>query len=129
MTSYKVTMTGRVWRGDTSRVLDKAIGAVIVAVAKEGVKQEKAELTKGRGVDSGVFKRTIKRKKRGQSATVYAKNKMISQWLQDGGSTFKRRTKFRGYDIWTPAYRRTDRTAGEEARRTAASIVRQLSRR
>lgn len=124
-----VKVTGPMFNGDPARVLSKAIDQVVIAVAKAGVKEEKAELTQGHGVDSGAFKRGISRKKKGHSATVFAKNKMISQWLQDGGSTFKRRTKFRGYDIWTPAYRRTDRTAGEEARHIKRELVRQLGGR
>lgn len=124
-----VKVSGPMFRGDPARVVDRAMKQVIIAVAKEGVKEEKAELTPGHGVESGKARQGVSRRTRGMSATVYMRNKMISRWLTDGGSTFKRHTKFRGYDIWTPAYRRTDAKAGEEARRVAAAIVRQLGGR
>lgn len=121
-----VKVTGPMFNGAPDRVLSKAIDQVIIAVAKAGVTEVKAELSKGHGVESGAFKRGISRRKRGHSATVFARNKMISKWLEGGSRLIKRRTRFSGYGIWGPAARRTDRTAGEQARKITAALVAQL---
>lgn len=124
-----VKVTGPMFQGDPARVLSRAIDQVIIAVAKAGVNEVKAELTKGHGVDSGAFRRGISRRKRGHSATVFARNKMISRWLEGGSRLINRRTRFSGYRIWVPAAQRTDRTAGVEARKIVSEITRQLGGR
>ena len=125
----KVTVTGPMFNGDPARVLSKAIDQVIIAVSKAGVNEVKAELSPGHGVQSGAFRKTISRRKRGKVGTVYSKNTMISKWLEGGSSLIKRPTRFRGYGIWGPATQRTDRTAGEEARAITAELVRELGGR
>ena len=125
----KVTVSGPMFNGDPARVLDKAIGQVIIAVSKAGVNEVKADLTPGHGYQTGKFRKTISRRKRGMVGTIYSKNTMISKWLEGGSSLIKRKSSFRGYGIWGPATQRTDRTAGEEARAIVAELVRELGGR
>ena len=121
-----VKVTGPMFEGHPDRVLSKAIDQVLIAVAKAGVSELKAELTPGHGVQSGAFRRGITRRKRGKVASVYARNTMLAKWLEGGSSLIKRSTRFRGYHIFAPATQRTDRTAGEEARKIVAELVREF---
>lgn len=125
----KVNVTGPMFTGSPDRVLSKAIDQVIIAVSKVAVNEVKAELTPGHGVQSGAFRRGITRKKSGKEARVFAKNTMIAKWLEGGSRMVKRQTRFQGYGIFGPATQRTDRTAGEEARKITAELVRQLGGR
>ena len=122
-------LSGPMFTGNPDRVISKAVDQVLIAVAKAGVNELKAELSPGHGQLSGAFKRGITRRKRGKVATVFARNTMIAKWLEGGSSLIKRSTRFRGYQIFAPATQRTDRTAGEEARHIVAEITRQLGGR
>lgn len=120
-----VDLKGPLFQTDAGRTVRDAINKLVIEVSKEGVNEVKAELYQGHGVDSGAFRKGIKRKKRGFLSTVYASNAMIASWLQ-GTSKRNRTTRFAGYGIFTKAYHRTDQGAGEEARRIAAQLVKEL---
>ena len=120
-----VRVSGPIFSTEAGKVVKKAIDKVIIDVAKVGVREVKSELHRGHGVDSGAFKRTVRRRKKGLSARVYSSNTMIALWLQ-GTQKRNRTTRFKGYQIFDKAAQRTDATAGEQARRVAAELVREL---
>ena len=125
MTTQPVRVSGPLFRTDAGRKVKKAIDKVIIDVAKAGVAELRAELTVGHGVDSGETRRGIRRRKRGMSARVTIRDGRIAAWLQ-GTSKRNRTTRFKGYRVFTAAAARTDRTAGEAARKIAADLVREL---
>lgn len=125
MTTAPVRVSGPIFSTEAGRVVRRALDKVIVNVAKEGVKELRAELTVGHGVATGETKRGVRRRKRGLSARVTIRDGRIAAWLQ-GTSKRNRTTRFKGYRIFTVAAQRTDQGAGEEARRIAAELVREL---
>lgn len=103
---------------------------IVQRVTAAGRKNVKDSLTRGRGRDSGAFKRSIKGKSRRSVGRVYSTNSMLSGWLEDGGTRFRwsqrRRGRFQGYGIWRNGYEKTDREAGAEARRLLHDLRREL---
>ena len=122
-----VKVSGAFFRGNVGVQTKKAVGKVVTEVAKVGKTELQAQLYPGHGRRSGAFRRTVKRRTRGLTARVWASNTMIAKWLQGGvGLIPKRKGSFRGYAIFDAATARTDATAGEEARKGVAELVRVL---
>lgn len=133
-----VKVTGPMFTGNPARVLSKAIDQVIITVSKVGVTEVKAQLYPGHGVNArpgkvehprGTFKKSIRRSKKGKDGFVFSRNTMMARWIDSGSDLIIRPGSFRGYQIFPKATAKTDRTAGEEARKITAHIVRQLGGR
>lgn len=121
----KVDFKGPIFKTDAGRQVKKAINKLIIEVSKEGVKNAKAEIVPGHGKDSGEFRKSIKRKKRGFTSRIFSRDARKAAWLE-GRSKLNAKSRFKGYSDWERAYRQTDSTAGEEARKAAAFLVREL---
>jgi len=124
-----VELSGPLFAKNVTTTIRGAQNKLLARVAEHAKREVKAQLTKGHGKDSGAYRRTIKRKRIRNTALVFSNNPMIGGWLEDGGERFTRRTRFRGYQVWSIAHARTDATAGAEARRLGADIARQLGGR
>lgn len=123
-----VKISGAFFKGDVGKQAKTAVGKVVTQVAVVGKREVQAELYLGHGSLSGAFRKRVKRRTKGLTALVWASNTMIAQWLQ-GVQKRNRTTKFKGYQIFDHARNRTDATAGNEARRGVAELVRILGGR
>lgn len=122
----RVTYSGPFFRTDVGKKVKAAINTAVTDVAKDGKRNVQAQLTPGHGVDTGAYRRGIKRRKRGFTATVSASNAMIAAWLE-GRSRRNRTTRFPGYGIFRSAFATTDRNADAIRTKLRDSIVRELS--
>ena len=123
----RVTLSGPLFSKDIETTVKGAIRKTVQAVAKAGQDDYKAALRTGHGYQTGQYKRSMTRKSRGFTSTVYSRDARKSTWLE-GTQARQRsgRVKFKGYALFRDATARTDRTAGEEARRLVDEIVREL---
>ena len=129
MATPPIVISGPLFKSDSGREVRRAIGKLVSAVAVVGKQQVQAQLTPGHGKLTGRYRRTVTRKKSGKlAAEVRSKNTMMSLWLEGGSNLLaKRKGSFPGYHIYENAYRRTDATAGEQARKIVAELVRALN--
>jgi hypothetical protein len=123
-----VKISGAFFKGDVGRQSRRAVSKIVGQVAAVGKREVQNDLTKGHGRDEGKYRRGIRRKTKGLTALVWASNGMIAAWLE-GTSKRNRTTKFKGFRIFANARTRTDKKAGNEARRGVAELVRLLGGR
>lgn len=124
--TQKVEFKGPFFRTDAGREVRNAIGKAVSAVAAEGKRDTQALLTEGHGKDSGEFRKGIRRKKKGFTATVFAKNAMIAAWLQ-GTSKRNQTTSYKGINLFTDAAQATDGKAQAIADKIINALARELS--
>ena len=126
----KVELSGPLFTKPTTTTVRGAQKKLVQRVSVRAKQEVQKQLRKGHGKESGAYRRSIKRKARKTTATVWSTNRMISGWLEDGGREFKgTRKAFQGYHIWSIATTRTDATAGAEARRIGRELARQFGGR
>jgi hypothetical protein len=118
--------SGPLFDGRAPAEVRKIRAEIIRLHVREGKRQIKAELSRGRGVDTGEYKRGIKgRSRRGRFGKVWALDARISAWLE-GVSSLNRKSRFKGYGVWTAAnedvVRRSDSITNEAGDRLAKKL-------
>jgi len=102
---------------------------LLSAVAAHGKRNYQKLLQTNRGKDTGAYRRTIRRRTKKKTASVYSDDPRVSTWLE--GTQARQRSgsvAFRGYRLWDRATRETDATAGREARKISAELAGKLNR-
>lgn len=124
---YKGTvLDGPLFRTDAGRAVKKRVSKIVTDLLKEGIRDVRGQLYRGHGKASGDYRRSIRSRKRGLSGRVYSRQGgAISAWLQ-GESRLNRRSKFRGYQVWTTARAILEHDSAKPARDEINALIREL---
>lgn len=129
MTTKPITVDfkGPIFKTEAGKAVRRAINKTISKVATRARQETRKQLSKGHGVDSGAFKKGIRSKKRGLTSRTFALDARKAAWLS-GTSKLNARSRFKGLSPrpFRAAAQITDQTAGEEARKIVADLVREL---